>query len=109
MLLSRAGYAVETASDGEEAIARIDEGGLDVVITDLRMPRKDGMQVLRHAKEKHESLLIYMISAHGDVPTAVEAMKLGADDFIQKPFKIDEVRARVRAGTVRLLGPLLLR
>ena len=97
-VLSRAGYEVELASDGEEAIARIDQGGLHVVITDLRMPGKDGMDVLRHAAKKYPDLLIYMISAHGDVPTAVEAMKLGADDFIQKPFKIDEVRARVRAG-----------
>jgi DNA-binding NtrC family response regulator len=97
-VLSRAGYQVELASDGEEACARIDQGGLDVVITDLRMPKKDGLEVLKHAKAKGQDLLVYMISAHGDVPTAVEAMKLGAADFIQKPFKIDEVRARVRAG-----------
>jgi DNA-binding NtrC family response regulator len=97
-VLGRAGYEVELASDGEEGIARIDKGGLDVVITDLRMPGKDGMQVLRHAAQNDPNLLVYMISAHGDVPTAVEAMKNGAVDFIQKPFKIDEVRARVRAG-----------
>jgi DNA-binding NtrC family response regulator len=97
-VLKRAGYDVETANNGEEAIKRLDEGGLDVVITDLRMPGKDGMDVLRHAQSKHPDVLVYMITAHGDVPTAVEAMKLGAGDFIQKPFKIDEVRARVRAG-----------
>ncbi|RMG16257.1 MAG: sigma-54-dependent Fis family transcriptional regulator [Planctomycetota bacterium] len=97
-VLERAGYEVETASDGDEAIARIDRGGLDVVITDLRMPGSDGLAVLTHAKAKDPTLLVYMISAHGDIQTAVEAMKRGAADFIQKPFKIDEVRARVRAG-----------
>ena len=97
-VLSRAGYAVETANDGAEGIARLDRGGLDVVITDLRMPNKDGFDLLRHARSRHPDVLVYMISAHGDVPTAVEAMKEGAQDFIQKPFQIDEVRARVRAG-----------
>ncbi len=97
-VLGRAGYRVETAADGEAGIARLDRGGVDAVVTDLRMPGKDGMEVLRHAQERHPGVLVYMISAHGDIPTAVEAMKLGAQDFIQKPFRIDEVRARVRAG-----------
>ena len=97
-VLTRAEYEVELAEDGDQAVRRIDQGGLDVVITDLRMPGKDGMAVLQHARKVAPGLLVYMISAHGDVPTAVEAMKLGAQDFIQKPFKIDEVRARVRAG-----------
>ncbi|MGE0711177.1 MAG: sigma-54-dependent transcriptional regulator [Planctomycetota bacterium] len=97
-VLKRAGYEVVLAETGEEGIARLDQGGLDVVITDLRMPGKDGMEVLRHAKARHPDVLVFMISAHGDVPTAVEAMKQGALDFLQKPFKIEEVRARVRAG-----------
>ncbi|MEZ6187687.1 MAG: sigma-54 dependent transcriptional regulator [Planctomycetota bacterium] len=97
-VLKRADYEVEAVEDGEQAIARIDKGGLDVVVTDLRMPRVDGMEVLRHARERDPNLLVYMISAHGDVPTAVEAMKHGAQDFIQKPFKIGDVRARIKAG-----------
>ena len=97
-VLGRADYEVETADDGDQAIARLDKGGLDVVVTDLRMPGKDGMQVLAHSKKVAPGTLVYLISAHGDIPTAVEAMKLGATDFIQKPFKIDEVRARVRVG-----------
>ena len=97
-VLTRAGYAVELAEDGDQAVARIDRGGLDVVITDLRMPGRDGLEVLRHTKRAAPDTLVYVISAHGDVPTAVEAMKLGAVDFIQKPFKIDDVRARVRVG-----------
>ena len=97
-VLGRADYQVETADDGEQAIARIDRGGLDVVITDLRMPGKDGMAVLQHVRKAAPETLVFMISAHGDIETAVAAMKLGAQDFIQKPFKIDDVRARVRAG-----------
>lgn len=97
-VLGRAGYSVETANDGAEAIERLDKGGLDVVITDLRMPNKDGLEVLRHAQSRHPQVLVYLMSAHGDVPTAVQAIKDGAQDFIQKPFQIDMVRARVRAG-----------
>jgi len=96
-VLKRVGE-VETAEDGAEAIARIDQGGLDVVITDMRMPGQDGMEVLRHCQRVAPHLLVFMISAYGDIPTAVEAMKLGARDFIQKPFDIEDVRARVRAG-----------
>ena len=97
-VLKRADYEVETAENGEEGIRRIDQGGLDVVVTDLRMPGKDGMEVLRHCKQVAPDLLVYMISAHGDIPTAVEAIKHGAKDFIQKPFDIQEVRARIRNG-----------
>ncbi|MCO5166880.1 MAG: sigma-54 dependent transcriptional regulator [Planctomycetes bacterium] len=97
-VLTRADYDVETADDGDQAVRRLDQGGLDVVVTDLRMPGRDGMAVLRHARQVAPDTLVYMISAHGDIPTAVEAMKLGAIDFIQKPFRIDEVRARIRAG-----------
>ncbi|MBL4850432.1 MAG: sigma-54-dependent Fis family transcriptional regulator [Planctomycetes bacterium] len=97
-VLGRAGYAVETANDGAEAIERLDRGGLDVVITDLRMPNKDGLEVLRHAQSRHPDVLVFLMSAHGDIPTAIQAIKDGAQDFIQKPFKIDDVRARIRAG-----------
>jgi DNA-binding NtrC family response regulator len=100
-VLSKEGYEVEVAADGDEAVARLDKGGLDVVVTDLRMPKRDGLAVLAHARSKDASLLVYMITAYGDVPTAVEAMKAGATDFIMKPFKIDDVRTRIRTGLVK--------
>ena len=100
-VLSKEGYKVEVAQDGEEACARIDKGGLDVVVTDLRMPKKDDMGVLAHARTKDPGLLVFVISAFGDVPTAVEAMKNGAADFIMKPFKIDDVRTRVRTQLLK--------
>ncbi len=95
-VLSKEGYKVELAQDGEEGCARIDKGGLDAVVTDLKMPKKDGMAVLAHAKARDPSLCVFVISAHGDIPIAVEAMRKGASDFITKPFKIDDVRTRIR-------------
>ena len=100
-VLGKEGYKVELAQDGEEACARIDKGGLDAVVTDLRMPKRDGLEVLRHAKQKAPDLLVFVISAYGDVPTAVEAMKNGAADFIMKPFNIQDVRTRVRAQLLK--------
>src|SRR5579862_8588575 len=86
-VLTKEGYKVEVAADGEEGCSRIDRGGLDAVLTDLRMPKKDGLAVLAHAKGKDPGLLVFVMSAYGDVPTAVEAMRAGAADFIMKPFK----------------------
>ncbi len=100
-VLAKEGYKVELAQDGEEACQRVDKGGLDAVVTDLRMPKKDGLEVLRHAKQRSPDLLVFVISAYGDVPTAVEAMRAGAADFIMKPFKIDDVRTRIRAQLLK--------
>jgi DNA-binding NtrC family response regulator len=102
-VLSKEGYRVEVAADGDEGCARIDKGGLDAVVTDLRMPKRDGLQVLAHARERDPRLLVFVISAYGDVPTAVEAMKAGAADFIMKPFKIDDVRTRIRTQLLKRL------
>jgi two-component system, NtrC family, nitrogen regulation response regulator NtrX len=63
-VLSKEGYKVEIAQDGEEACLRIDKGGLDAVVTDLRMPKKDGFEVLRHAKQKNPDMLVFVISAY---------------------------------------------
>jgi DNA-binding NtrC family response regulator len=100
-VLAKEGYKVELAQDGEEACSRVDKGGLDAVVTDLRMPKKDGLEVLKYAKAKNGELLVFVISAYGDIPTAVEAMKLGAADFIMKPFKIDDVRTRIRTQLLK--------
>ena len=100
-VLGKEGYKVELAQDGEEACARIDKGGLEAGVPDLRMAKRDGLEVLRHAKQKAPDLLVFVISAYGDVPTAVEAMKNGAADFIMKPFNIQDVRTRVRTQLLK--------
>ena len=94
--LERDGYEVHTAEDGEGALGVLKDHHIDLVITDLRMPKMDGMELLRRALELDESLPVVMITAHGTVDNAVEALKTGAFDYITKPFDQAEVRGIVR-------------
>ncbi len=94
--LTRDGYEVHTAEDGEAALAFLKEHHIDVVITDLRMPKLGGMDLLRSALRDDPSLPVVILTAHGTVDTAVEALKTGAFDYISKPFDQDEVRLIVR-------------
>jgi two-component system response regulator AtoC len=91
-MLKRAGYAVETAGDGEQALARLREKTFDFVLCDIKMPKMDGMAFLSAARKAFGEVSVIMMSAYGTIDLAVEAMKLGAYDFISKPFKNDEVR-----------------
>src|SRR3984957_12704867 len=90
--LSRDGYDVMTAEDGEQGLALLKEHHIDLVITDLKMPKVDGMTLLKRALEEEPDLPIVLITAHGTIDTAVEALKSGAFDFVTKPFDKDEVR-----------------
>jgi two-component system, NtrC family, response regulator AtoC len=94
--LTRDGYDVHTASDGEEALALLREHHIDLVLTDLRMPKIDGMDLLRAALREEPSRPVVMMTAHGTVETAVEALKSGAFDYVTKPFDQEEVRIIVR-------------
>ena len=84
-LLTKEGYQVETASSGDEALRRIDTGNFHVVITDLSMDGVSGMQVLERARAVDPDLAVIMITAYGSEKIAVQAMKLGAVDYIPKP------------------------
>jgi nitrogen regulation protein NR(I) len=90
--LSRDGYDVLTAEDGEQGLALLREHHIDLVITDLKMPKVDGLTLLKRALEEEPELPIVLITAHGTIDTAVEALKTGAFDFVTKPFDKDEVR-----------------
>src|ERR1700722_16204807 len=90
--LSRDGYDVMTAEDGEQGLAMLKEHHIDLVITDLKMPKLDGMTLLKKALEEEPDLPVVLITAHGTIDTAVEALKSGAFDFVTKPFDKDEVR-----------------
>jgi two-component system, NtrC family, response regulator AtoC len=92
-MLKRDGHEVVQASSGQEAIDHI--GEVDVVITDLRMPGADGMEVLRTASRTHPHVPVIMITAYGSVGQAVEAIKAGAFDYIEKPFEQDAIRTIV--------------
>ncbi|MBK5275173.1 MAG: sigma-54-dependent Fis family transcriptional regulator [Desulfuromonadales bacterium] len=93
--LQEAGYAVATASSGEDGLALFDEVSPALVITDMKMPGMDGMQVLKAVKERSPETLVIVITAFGTVDIAVEAMKAGAYDYITKPFNRDELRLTV--------------
>src|SRR5437867_1128530 len=96
IMLKRAGYGVSAASDGEEAIAHIDKELFDLVITDLKMPKAGGLDVLRAVKESSPESVVLIITAFASADSAVEAMKLGAYDYLSKPFHVDEVQLIVR-------------
>lgn len=89
--LSKAGYDVETAEDGQLALERALAEPPDLVLLDLKMPKMDGLSLLRVMKEHYPDLLIVMMTAHGSTATAVEAMKAGAHDYLMKPFDIEEL------------------
>ncbi|MBO6933648.1 MAG: sigma-54-dependent Fis family transcriptional regulator [Deltaproteobacteria bacterium] len=90
--LERDGWEVHTAEDGEAAWQTLQEHHVDVVISDLRMPGLDGMALLERMVREHPSVPLIMITAHGTVDTAVEALKLGAFDYVTKPFDRDELK-----------------
>jgi len=91
---------VQTAVNGEEALQKLRQGQFELVFLDLKMPGMDGMEVLRRIKEEWPKVRVIIITAHGTIESAVEAMKLGAVDFIQKPFSPGEIREL----TIRVLG-----
>ncbi len=90
-LLRKNGYEVETAEDGEQAIAQLDRFDPDVVLTDVRMPKVGGLDLLGTLQAKGHRATVIVMSAYGSVDLALEAMKAGAYDYIQKPFKQDEM------------------
>jgi two-component system response regulator AtoC len=89
--LRRFGYEVENAADGDQAVARIQEEPFHLVVTDLRMPGRDGMGVLSWIVQNQPGLPVILMTAHGTVDTAVEALKRGAFDYVTKPFDKDEL------------------
>ncbi|MEQ1846079.1 MAG: sigma-54 dependent transcriptional regulator, partial [Nitrospira sp.] len=96
IMLKRAGYAVTSAMDGEEAIELLNKEIFDLVITDLRMPKIDGMEVLKAVKSASPETVVLIITAFASADSAVEAMKQGAYDYLTKPFQVDEVQLIIR-------------
>ena len=90
--LKRTGYVVDSASNGAVALNKVKKSYYDMVITDLKMPRATGLEVLKETKKKHYSTAVVMMTGYGTIGSAVEAMKEGAFDYITKPFSGDEIR-----------------
>jgi len=95
IMLRQAGYEVTVADGGETAIEALKGDSFDLVVTDLRMRKIDGMAVLRAAKEHSPRTVVLVVTAYASTETAVEAMKLGAYDYVTKPFKLDELKVTV--------------
>src|SRR4051812_47352895 len=95
VMLRNAGYDVEEAGDGKEAAAMGATGAYDVVLTDLRMGTVDGLAVLRAVKEKYPMTEVIVMTAYATIENAVEAMRLGAYDYISKPFNEQEMLVKV--------------
>jgi len=91
-------FQISDAEDGAVAIAAISKTAFDLVLCDIKMPKKDGIEVLRYAQEKSPQTPMVMISGHGDLETAVQAMRLGAYDYISKPPDLNHLLQTVRAA-----------
>ena len=100
-VLSQEGYEVSTALSGEEAITQGTDNFFDLIITDVRMGKKDGMEVLRFFKKNAPDTTVIMITAFGSIETAIEAIREGAYDYISKPFKLEEIKFTVQRALER--------
>ena len=100
-LLKRHGYDVEVADSGEAALALVDSFGPDVILTDVRMPKMNGLDLLATLKAKQNPATVIVMSAYGSVDLALEAMKAGAYDYVGKPFKPDEIVLALRKAEER--------
>ncbi len=86
--LASEGYEVQTASDGDEAVTELGKANFDLVLLDIKMPRMNGFEVLKHIKEKHTRTKVVMLTGFADLKNAIESKKLGADDFVSKPYDL---------------------
>jgi len=101
VMLQKAGYLVHTAADGVEGLEQMAKHDFDFVLCDLRMPNMDGMAFLENTKQTHPDQTVIMMSAYGSIDTALEAMMIGAYDYISKPFKQDEVLLTLKKAEER--------
>lgn len=95
-VMTREGFEVETASNGEEAVQKIREQDFDLLVMDVKMPKMDGMEALRQVKKFRPDLIVVMITAFGSQQLALDAVRQGAYDYFNKPFELDEMRIVVR-------------
>jgi len=101
MFFEDTGYSVIQAENGDEALQELDASRPDLLICDMRMPRMNGMELLRRVKLKSPALPVIIMTAYGEVKTAVEAMKLGAESYVTKPLDMEELRILVARAIER--------
>jgi DNA-binding NtrC family response regulator len=86
--LASEGYDVGTAADGDDAITEMGKTAFDLVLLDIKMPRMNGFEVLKHVKDKHPRTRVIMLTGFADLKNAIESKKLGAEDFVSKPYDL---------------------
>jgi two-component system response regulator MprA len=91
------GYAVELAEDGQEALERVTSDGVDAIVLDVAMPRLDGLEACRRLRAEGSALPVLMLTARDEVSDRVAGLDAGADDYVVKPFALEELLARLRA------------
>jgi DNA-binding NtrC family response regulator len=101
VVFKKEGYEVKTATSGGEALEILNGNSVDLVITDIRMPHISGMEILRYVKENKPEVPVIVITAYGSISQAVEALKVGALDYIVKPFDVEELKILVARGLER--------
>ena len=101
IMLHREGYQVDTATDGAQAVVHLRDHSYDLVISDIKMPRMTGLELLAHIKDRTPETVVLMVTAFSSTDEAVEAMKQGAYDYITKPFKNEEIRLIVKNALER--------
>jgi len=101
IVLSDEGYRVDLALTGRSALEKFKRQGVDLLVADLRLPDMDGMEVIRQVKDRRPDTGVVVITGYSNVPTAVKAMKLGAFDFLPKPFTDDEFKFTVNEALKR--------
>ena len=102
-VLTEMGYEVSTAVGGWQGLARIRENPPDILFLDIKMPQMDGLECLRRIRKIKRKFVVVVMTGYGDVKSAREAMRLGADEFISKPFDLDDLRRLVN----ELVGELV--
>lgn len=101
IMLQREGYRVDEAVNGLEALSKISENPYDLIVSDIQMPKMNGIELLRELRQREIEVTVMMITAFSSTEEAVEAMKLGAYDYITKPFKNDEIRLAIKNALER--------
>ena len=99
--LAARGLKVETSESGETALDKVRDHDFDVIVLDLAMPGLDGIETLRRLKELDPDLQVILLTGHGSVPKGVEAMKLGALDFLEKPADFTELLEKIREASAQ--------
>jgi DNA-binding NtrC family response regulator len=86
--LTNEGYDVTSAADGDDAVGVLQKNAFDLILLDIKMPRMNGFEVLKFVKENHPSTKVVMLTGFADLKNAIESKKLGADDFVSKPYDL---------------------